>query len=231
MPKITPWPMGILTPAHQGFKPVGGIRVGSPALSGLQQFDNLDGGPIWRATLLQIPLYCREHILAAQAIEGLALSGVGLFNVPRFPRDRSPGAFADDGLGVPHSDGTPFSDGTLYDGGSIDFVFAEDHDLFASIVSVTGTSLRPFLTGEEFSVDYGDQGSRMHRIIGIVSQSPGAYVFEISPPLREDTAAGTALNFDEPTCTMRMTNAASFLPELEYNRRAVASAEFEEAFW
>lgn len=230
MPKITPWPMQLLTPAHPGFTPSGGIRVGSPALSGLQLFDNLDGGPIWKARLLQIPIDCREKILAAQLVEGLALSGVGLFSIPRYPRDRSPGA--DFGaLGVPHSDGSSFDDGSLYAGSSVSFEFVGDHDLFDAEVVVSGVPIRPFIGGEEFSVFYPAIGHRMHRIMGIEEVAPGSYIFEISPPLRADTADGTELEFDRPECTMRMTNPETFLGALDYNRRVVANAEFEEAFW
>lgn len=230
MPKITPWPIEILTPAHPSFKPVGGIREGSPALSGLQMFDNLDGGPIWIASLLEIPIVCRTTILAAQAMEGLALSGVGLFSVPRYPRDRSPGA-STGSSGVPHSDGTPFSDGTLYAGSSLGATMAVDQELFDAEVQVDLVTIQPLLTGEEFSIYYEDIGHRMHRILGIVSTTAGGYVLEITPPLRADTPAGTPLNFDRPECTMRMINARDFLPELLYNERTTATAQFEEAFW
>jgi len=229
---IVKFPIETLTPKHPAFWPFGGVRVGPSTLSQLQDFDSLDGGPMWRARLIDIPIYCRNRILLAQAIQSLALSGVGLFDVPRVVADRAPGFVPDAVRGVPHSDLTPFDDLTLYVGEGYPAGAAGAWSLTDSIVTITfGESPPDILGGEEFTVRVAGAGSRMHRIMRILEIDGAQATVEISPPLRSDVPAGAAVDFTEPSVVMRMTNPSEFLQALEWNRWADVTAEFEEAFF
>ena len=235
---IYSFPIDILTPKHPGFWPSGGVKTGPTTISGLQDFDNLDGGPIWRARLSQIPLKCRQQILLAQAIQSLAQAGVGLFDVPKNLFDRAlgqegvSGGSDDSDVGVPHSDLTPFSDATLYMGSDFLAGAGPGWTLMSSTVEIAFIDgAHGVGGGEEFSVVVTGMGSRLHRIMRVVSVGPTSSVVEISPPLRSDVPEGAALNFEEPSCVMRMTNAEEFLQELNFNRWAEITAEFEEAMF
>lgn len=234
---VETWPLAVLTPKHPGFWPFGGVRRGPDSLSQLQQFDNLAGGPLWRARYSDIPVYCRARVLAAQAVQGLAMQGVGLFRVWRYPASRSPGAASTGGgggvtvPGVPFSDGASFSDGTLFAGVSMSASFAGAGELYGSVIEVTSDQASAIQGGMEFSVYDPVARWRMHRINRVLDSAGNVVSLEITPPLRFDVAAGLELDFETPSCTMRMTNAESFLQMLEWNEWADLTAEFEEAFW
>lgn len=228
------FPVSVLTPKHPGFWPSGGVKKGPSTISNLQDFDSLEGGPIWKARLSEIPVYCRRRVLVAQAIQSLAMSGVGLFDVARYPAERAPG-YEGENHGaalVPHSDLTPFSDLTLYASGGYPAASGAAWALTDSIVTIQFATETPdILGGEEFSVRVAGFGSRMHRIMRILSVVDGAVQAEISPPLRSDVPAGALVDFTHPSCVMRMTNAEEFLQQLTFNRYADLTAEFEEAFF
>lgn len=231
---IHPWPIDVLTPKHPGFWPDGGVRAGPRSISGLQQLDALDGGPMWRARFVEIPVYCRQRVLAAQAIQALAQNGVGLFDVPRVPSVRQaayPAAY-DGGLdGVPHSDGSPFSDGSLY-GSGVNGEIVGAVALYDAVIVIKIDVLdAQLLGGEEFGINHPDVGPRMYRIQRVLEETSGEITVEIMPPMRADVADGALLNFSRPSCVMRMTNAPAFLQMLEWNRWADLTAEFEEAWW
>lgn len=226
---LNPWPLDILTPAHPGFRLAGGVRVGTPSMSGLQEIDSTDGGQFWRARMIDIPLHCDQQILTAQAIQGVARGGAGLFNVPRYLLTR---ALPNTGsVGVPHSDGSSFSDMSRYSSPLPQAQVTDSWLMTSSFLKIGMSADAEILGGEEFSIFYSEAGYRLYRIIALVGQEGHTFEVEITPPLREDTPHGTLVEFAQPLCTMRMTNAESFLDVLEYARWADVTAEFEEAFW
>lgn len=225
MTPVDAWPLDVLTPKHPGFWLSGGVKRGPDSISQLQTFDNLIGGPIWQARYAEIPIYCVDRVLAAQAIQGLAMQGTAAFRVWRAPGIRSPGAGSVSG--VPFSDGSPFSDGTLFAGVSMAATIATAADLYAAVVeiSVDGAQIQ---AGQEFTVYDPDARWRMHRILRVLETDGAVSTVEITPPLRFDAPAGLDVDFENPSCTMRMTNAATFLQLLEWNKWADVTAEFEE---
>ncbi len=226
---VDEWPLDVLTPKHPGFWPFGGVRRGPDSISQLQQYDNIAGGPAWRARYSDIPVYCTERVLAAQAIQGLAMQGVGLFRVWRFPGRRSPAPGVSDG--VPFSDGTRFSDGTLFAGVTMAATVASAAELYGAVLEITSDRAAAIQAGMEFSAYDPDARWRMHRINRVLDWVGSTVTVELNVPLRFDVAAGQDLDFETPSCTMRMTNASSFLQMLEWNEWADITAEFEEAFW
>lgn len=224
MTPVDAWPLDVLTPKHPGFWPVGGVKRGPDSISQLQTFDNLIGGPIWQARYAEIPIYCVARVLAAQAIQGLAMQGTAAFRVWRAPGIRNPAPGAD---GVPFSDGATFSDGSLFAGVSMSATLASSAALYSAIVEieVDGAQIQ---AGHEFTVYDADARWRMHRILRVLETDGAVSTVEITPPLRFDAAAGLDVDFENPSCTMRMTNAATFLQMLEWNKWADVTAEFEE---
>lgn len=224
MTPVDAWPLAVLTPKHPGFWPVGGVKRGPDSISQLQTFDNLIGGPLWQARYSEIPIYCVERVLAAQAIQGLAMQGTAAFRIWRSLGVRNPAPGAD---GVPFSDDASFSDGSLFAGVSMTASIATAADLYAAIVEIE-TDGTPIQAGYEFTVYDADARWRMHRILRVLETDGAVTTVEITPPLRFDVAAGLAADFENPSCTMRMTNAATFLQMLEWNKWADVTAEFEE---
>lgn len=225
MTPVDAWPLDVLTPKHPGFWPVGGSKRGPDAISQLQTFDNLAGGPIWQARYVDIPIYCTQRVLAAQAIQGLAMQGTAAFRVWRSAGVRSPAPA--DGGGVPFSDGASFSDGTLFAGVSMSATLASAAELYSAVVEiqVDGAQIQ---AGHEFTVYDPDARWRLHRILRVLETDGAVSTVEITPPLRFDAAAGLDVDFENLSCTMRMTNAATFLQILEWNKWADVTAEFEE---
>ena len=231
---IFDWPIAVLTPAHPAFWPEGGLRHGPDSASQLQLLDTLDGGPVWMARYAQIPVYCRDRVLAAQAVQGLAAT-LGLFRVWRRPAERGAvlgGVVGGQVIpGVPWSDQSSFSDGSLWSGVSTVASITASADLYASIVQVTVIEGTEIEAGMEFSVYDATAGWRMHRITRVLGVVGAISELEIMPPLRFDVAADQVADFMNPSCTMRMTNWQTFLQMLEWNRWADLTAEFEEARW
>lgn len=224
---VDAWPLETLAPKHPGWWPFGGIKKGPDSVSQLQLLDNLDGGPIWMARYADIPVYCQQRILAAQAVQGIAAT-LGLFRVWRYPAERSP---APGGAGgVPFSDGSTFSDGTLFAGVTMAATIISPADLMTAVVEITADGGVP-QAGMEFSLYDPEAGWRMHRILRVLDRDGAALQAEIMPPLRFDVTAGMDADFEDPSCTMRMTNADTFLQMLEWNRWADLTADFEEARW
>lgn len=227
--EIFAWPLTVLTPKHPAFWPAGGIKKGPDSVSQLQLLDTLDGGPTWEARYSAIPVYCRDRVLAAQAIQGLAMQGVGLFRVWRSTWERSPSPTPGPLDGVPFSDGASFSDGSLFAGVSVSASMVVAGSLYDSVVEITASA--PIEAGMEFTLFDLVAGWRLHRITRVLAVDGEVSQVEIMPPLRFDITEGQEADFDTPSCTMRMTNAATFLQMLEWNRWADLTAEFEEARW
>lgn len=225
MTLVDAWPLGVLTPKHPGFWLFGGVKRGPDSISQLQTFDNLIGGPLWRARYSEIPVYCVERVLAAQAVQGLAMQGTAGFRVWRAPGVRSPAP--GNGEGVPFSDGASFSDGSLFAGISMTASLATAAELYSAVVEITvdGAQIQ---AGHEFTLYDPDASWRMHRILRVLATDGAVSTVEITPPLRFDAAAGLDADFERPSCTMRMTNADTFLQMLEWNKWADLTAEFEE---
>ncbi len=234
MPTVINWPMARLAPKDLNWWPGGMIDTGGKSLSGLEQSERLDGGPLWRCTMAQIPLSSRAEILAFQALQMLLAGGTQPIVIPREPSFRAP--VVTTGGGVPHSDDTPFADSSLYSAPSIMAALTADHELRAYQLAFSYAGGLALEGGEDFSIEHPAVGWRMYRVTKVTLvelQSGGDYLYEIEigPPLRDDVPAGTVLDFDTPRCTMKLTDPESFATALTANRYGFVDATFDEAFW
>lgn len=231
MPTFDTWPFGVLSPADLEWSPVGGVDTGGPSLSGLEQLDRTDGGPKWIARMVRIPLATREQILAFQALQMNLENGTAPIILRRRARDRTPGVDSSPGALTPHSDETPFDDGSLYLTQDVTASTTESADLRDDTLTITIAALRPLIGGEDFGINHPTAGWRMYRVRRVLSNVGEAYTIQIGPPLREDVPDGTALDFSDPRCVMRLSDPRSFATALQFNRYGWVDAEFEEAFF
>lgn len=106
-----------------------------------------------------------------------------------------------------HSDGTPFSDESEYVQGDAYGQVAADAALRATTLQLSDLILPEALVGGEWlSIDHPTMRWRAYRIAEVVAFDAGTATVKIRPPLREAVTAGTAVDFAEPRCVMRVEN-------------------------
>jgi hypothetical protein len=139
------------------------------------------------------------------------------------------GGFATNTIGgIPHGDGSFFSDGSGYSQGRTTAVFAANAamgDLSAQVALTPGTTPQP---GHYFGIE----NNQLYLIDGAEYVPGGTNVWRVTfwPSLRADYHAfGIELNFDTPTCEMRMANDASGELDFSRGRRAEMTIELVEA--
>lgn len=117
---------------------------------------------------------------------------------------------------VPFSDGSTFSDGTLFEGSSVGTAFLVDDAIGGASsyrIQIQGAP-REAEGGEPFTIIGTKYRERLYGVAGITDETPVdggfIYTFMAAPPLREDYAAGTAVDFDNARVVMRpnMTDAS-----------------------
>lgn len=228
------WPINLLTPtARPIWRPSTVVDSGGAALSGLQQWDRIDGGPLWIAKLPGVRVWNGQQLMAFQALEMKLVGNVGTIIIPRRPAICD--AFAGDPAGVPHSDGTPHGDGTPYASGTVTSAVVLAAELGADEITlqITGANRDPW-GGEEFSLIHPIAGKRMYRTIEILDQlSDDTWTFMIGPPLRDDVTAGQAADFNDPGCIMRLSPEGREAFTVEQDTAGIGEfdALFEEAYW
>lgn len=226
------WPFDLLSPLTPRWSPSTTVNSGGTTLSGLEQRDRVDGGPLWECALRGIPVWNGRQILAHDALEMILVGDLSPIIVQRRPPkcDTLGGEVGD---GVPHSDESPFSDDSLYEsGGSVTSSATGAADLGDTEIELTVTgTLRPLLGGDEFTIVHPIAKERMYRIKRVTAVAGDTYTVEFGPPLRDDVDAGEALDFNDPRCLMRLDDADAFKLELENNERGQFDAVFTEAYW
>lgn len=103
---------------------------------------------------------------------------------------------------VPHSDDTPFSDEAEYAGVGTTAAAVGAAVLRATSLTASFIGGEALEGGEWFSIAHALWGERAYNIMSVIPNGDN-FDIEFRPPLREAIAAGTALNFDDPRCTMR----------------------------
>lgn len=176
------------------------VVSGGTSLSGDETLIGTDGGGRVFAEFSEFYLDEPEVALAYRALSVIAEDGLVPLFVPLCDARHQPTVGH---MTVPHSDGTPFADEALYqqqDGGVVTTAGAA---LRATFLAIQNVSLaRPLLGGEWFSINHP---TLRHRAYRVATVEGGGITFR--PPLREAVPAGTALNFADPLCTMRVDGA------------------------
>lgn len=103
---------------------------------------------------------------------------------------------------VPHSDATSFDDATLYTSPGAAYKTTVDAPLRATSLTIVGSSEKPLIGGELFSVQHNNWGWRAYRIHSVTTNRDLTQTVQFLPPLRESMDSGTAMEFDTPRCQM-----------------------------
>jgi hypothetical protein len=170
---------------------------GGTSLSGYEDVIRTDGGGFVVAEFSNGGTRARQDTLAIRAILD-AMDGGAVAVVVHFcDRLHQP---VGDRVTVPHSDDTPFSDDTLYVSSGASASAVAPAALRATSLRMTIVSELPLLAGELFTIVHPNWGERAYRVINIDGDT-----IQFRPPLREAINAGTALDFDDPRCRMRLS--------------------------
>lgn len=168
-----------------------------------------DGGGFWTASLNDIQLWHREHVLAWRATRQLADGGVEPMVVRRLdqlqPFPSGQGPVGD----IPHSDESLFSDGSGYTQTVIDVVTWQAAALRSVTINMMLNNCAPLVGGEVFSINHPTFGWRMYEIRTVTPLGRNFFAISFRPPLREAVADATPVEFDEPRCTMKLVNAGA----------------------
>lgn len=220
------------TPPHL----VGMVQSAGRSASGIYNASRSDGGGLWKVSMGEALFKDYDCIRSLDALKAILAEGVVPIIVP-FRRLRTqPWPTVDGSLltsygPIPHSDDTLHSDGTGYYQEVIDVQLAEAAELRDTTLELTINLAGELMGGEVFSIPHDDLSHRPYRIIGIQDQDATSATVTITPPLREDTAAGTYLNFDLPKCIMQLDGPDGFnFSMAERTRVASASLRFIESF-
>lgn len=225
------WPRGILTP--QGGKPpflMTRTMAGATAISGRTQIAATDAG-VWMYELAGVPVLDRETVLTWRAIAVLLEGRLRSIDVPL---EAYEGMFAPyaDGLAfhallaeVPHDDESYFDDGTGYVGGIADVTLAADASLRATSAAVTIGYAPTLQPGQIFSIDHTTKGPRWYQVRGWDEDS-GTLTFR--PPLREAASSGDRLEFDRPTCRMRLASDDAMATDIRPPVQSFPTVSFVE---
>lgn len=187
-----------------------------------------DGGGFWTATLNEILLVSRPQALLWRALRQIANGGVGRLIVPRIDRLQP---YVDGVMGpvlVPHNDDATFDDGSNYAQPSIDVQAAVAADLRATTLQLSLNNCAPLIGGELFSIEHPNFGWRLYEIATVSpADDAGVVTVTFNPPLREDVAAGTVIEFDRPRCMMKLVSPGAM--DLDLSRLPCrATAKFVE---
>lgn len=214
-----------LPPRGIAFNPRGMTASGPPSLTGRTQVWAYDAG-FWVAEFPLATLDKGEQINAYRALRAKLSGGANAIRVPAFDYGQAPwplpggweANLIEDGE---FSDGTLFTDGTGFFEYAIEVELATAASAGASHIHVTVTTAGTIEEGMLFS-----PGDRLH----VIKEKLGSTSWLIWPPLREDVAQGTLLNFDKPVCRMRLMNEADMDLSLGRLWQAQPTAMFIEQF-
>lgn len=225
------WPGDVLKPAAVLFYPDAPSASAGPSFSGAEQVVFSSSGR-WHAKmtmlvrLARVPVVMsRERVLSARAIVAYLKGRSNTIYIGPFDGYNAPSPVAGGVKGfvkTKHSDGTGFSDGSSY-------------RQYASPAVLTGTvaagvlacsisllnSAQSVNAGQYFGL--GD--SELYLIDSVVNAGGGVFNVTFWPTLRSNHAASEVVNFDDPTCEMRLAADAS--AQLNFAPGFVADQEIE----
>lgn len=240
------FPRALLRAKSDPWNLAGTAVAGGAPIAGVGTLTRSDGGGWWTCQMEDVSLSGRSGLrvpdrgrdrqkistLLWRAVRQLGAGGVNQLVVPRndtLYRPWPAGLSQKAGIHVLHSDGTPFSDGAGYYQSIIDIVTGDAADLRDTSLDIVVNYAGELQGGESFSILHPTWGWRLYEIGAVDMESDTEGTITFSPPLREDVAAGTQLEFDRPRCTMRLAQPSSmnFSPQpWTFNS---ASVQFVEA--
>lgn len=182
------------------------ISGGTP-VAGSPRLAMTDGGGFWVCEMSDVWIRTAEALKAALALEARLDEGATSILVPYRDTHLGPGTQS-------------------Y---AVVATMADPAALRATSLNVALTVGTPLVGGEHFSIDHATKGRRLYRVASATALTGGEQTLTIRPPLRE-AVTNEALDFNAPSCEMRLTNPGDFLGAIESGRFSSLNATFAEAF-
>jgi hypothetical protein len=200
-------------------------RVDGPASFGLPPDGvTTDGGGYWIAEFGEMRAATSAEHRAVRALASRMRGGARI-DVPFIEQSPTGGL-----VEVPFSDDSEYSDGT---GEIVGLITAELEEAVllradTALIRVTGGTLQG---ADVFSlVRSATLGEEMHLCETMTEIEPGLWSVSIAPQFRQAYAAGTAVNFNNPHCAMRVNDPEGGLwPKMSRSWIARPSVRFVEA--
>src|SRR5579884_2512667 len=221
------WP-SVVSPAKVSFFPELVSASGGPAFGGSEQVVFSSAGR-WRAQLqMSVRLRhaggaLRERVLAARATVAYLKGRSNTIYIGPYDSFNAPGAIvgiSQSAFNILHSDGSPFSDGFGYT------QIATYATLAAALAQgAMAATIALSSTGEIVAGQYFGLGSSELYLIDSASFDGVNYDVTFWPPARTAHLAGEQVNFDTPTCEMRL--AADSSGQLAFAPGFVADQELD----
>lgn len=190
---------------------------GAPTLSGTTQVVASPAG-VWRITFEGVPLNTPERIKAWRAIEAQAEGRANPLIVPTYDRPALTPDAIENWL-TTHSDGTPFSDGSRYYSSGQEIRVGANAVVGAVQLTVNKVQGGLIDAGQHFSIK-----GRLYRVKYLISQA----TVRIWPPLREAIAEGDLMEFDRPSCKVKLASDGAMNAPLTISRFGVGNVSFNE---
>jgi hypothetical protein len=229
------WPENVL-PSKVMFHPDIPSASGGPSFGGQEQVVFSSAGrwkasltmSLWRTVSGLVPA---TRILAARAMVAYLKGRSNTVYMGVFDETYSPSALAGDGYGlitgIMHSDGTLFSDGSGYAQYATPALLAANASQgdMAAVITLLKSD-QQVQAGQYF----GFGASELYLINSCVADAvSGNWDVQFWPPLRSAHSAGETVNFDTPTCEMRLANDDSGQLSFGPNMSADQSLDLVEA--
>lgn len=227
------WPSSLLVPSRTLINDVPFTRGGGRSLGGRERVVRTDKGH-WRITLGGILVHSVAQRRTWEAIR-TALSGrAGLISVPAWSFDTAPWsesqAWSEQLAPVlsDHSDGSPFSDGSHYSQGHIHVEAAATAPVGSSTIKLRRVAAADDLVGVRFSYKHA-----LYKTGPVTSLAGDVWTVSLFPSIRQEIPADAVLNFDLPTCLVRLEEDNGMDIEFNINRNVRVDVNFVEAddYW
>jgi hypothetical protein len=202
---------------------------GPRAASGKSQVRATDAG-FWRASV-SFDIHTADEIREWRGFVAALQGKVTEFNIGVFDDRQAPAAVggSHEVTGITHSDDTTFSDGTGYSQSDILVVATSAVELRATAMTLTVTRAGDLKRGMYFSHRDGFR-HHLYMVTSVTSADGATIGITFLPPARAAIAAGDAIEFGTPQCTMNLADQMSGQLTMERNYRGAPSLEMEESF-
>lgn len=223
---VLEWPVHVLTPRTLAVDLAPRTLAGAASVNGNTQVVSSSAG-LWSIAYGEIPVLDEDAIKCWRALVALLEGRLTPIRVTISRMYQPAGSAEADGLyggGTPHSDGTLFSDGTGYVERVIDVQLTAGMAKGATSAAIAINYADEIEPGQHFSI-----GDRLYRIKSIVYTDTDRASITFTPPAREAASTGAQLEFDDPSCLMRLASDREMDLPLDFNRWAYPSVTFIEA--
>lgn len=206
------WPSPILLPTQVTFHPDIPSASGGPAFGGREQVVFSSAGR-WSAQLtMRVSRRvagaaggARDRILAARAMVAYLKGRSNTVYMPVYDEADAPSALAGGPMGeiggIAHSDGTLFDDSTAYNQLVTPAQLASPAAAGALCAVITLFNSSHMVGAGQY---FGLGQSELYLIDSVVDDGNGSFNVTFWPPLRSAHNANEDVNFDRPTCEMRL---------------------------